>query len=120
MARFFAIRQAVVLEGAGASEALSRSSKLSAGVKRHVLNTIILVALLTTALSFGAGLVLGLIPSRVVANVALTAVSVAVYPFFGITETLLYYDTRIRKEGFDVEYLAAATPAATEQPGAPL
>ena len=35
-----------------------------------------------------------------------TAVSVVLYPLLALTETLLYYDARIRKEGFDVEYLA--------------
>jgi hypothetical protein len=57
----------------------------------------------------------------VVTNVALTAVHVVIYPFFGIAETLLYYDIRIRKEGFDVEYLARSNPPVpADQPGAPL
>jgi len=115
LARFFAIRQAVMLEGANAGDALGRSSQLSMGVKGHVLATLLLVLLVTTALSFGSGLLAQLIPSRVVVTVLLTAVSVVLYPFFGITETLLYYDIRIRKEGFDVEYLAATSPAATGQ-----
>ncbi len=115
MARFFAIRQAVMLEGSGAGDSLGRSSQLSMGVKGHVLKTLLLVLLVTSAVSFGSGLLAGLISSRVVVNVLLTAVSVVLYPFFGITETLLYYDVRIRKEGFDVEYLAAASPAAAGQ-----
>jgi hypothetical protein len=115
MARFFAIRQAVMLEDTGAAGALSRSSHLSVGVKRHVLNTLLLVLLITSALSFGSGLLAGMISSRVLVNVLLTAVSVVLYPFFGITETLLYYDIRIRKEGFDVEYLAATNPTTAGQ-----
>lgn len=115
LARFFAIRQAVMLEDADAGDALGRSSQLSIGVKGHVLATLLLVLLVTSALSFGAGLLSQMIPSRVVINVLLTAVSVVLYPFFGITETLLYYDIRIRKEGFDVEYLAKANPVGTGQ-----
>ena len=115
LARFFAIRQAIMLEGASAGDALGRSSQLSMGVKGHILGTLLLVLLVTTALSFGAGLLAQLIPSHVVLNVLLTAVSVVLYPFFGITETLLYYDIRIRKEGFDVEYLANANPVTTGQ-----
>jgi uncharacterized membrane protein len=120
LARFFAVRQVVVLEDAGAAAALARSSQLSVGVKGRVLTTLLLAALITWAISFGVGLLSGLIPSRVLFNVLLTAVHVVLYPFFGITETLLYYDIRIRKEGFDVEYLAATTPAvAAGQPDVP-
>jgi hypothetical protein len=120
LARFFAVRQVVVLEEAGSLAALGRSSQLSLGEKRHVLNTLLLVLLITSAISLGVGLLSGLIPSRVLFNVVLTAVHIVLYPFFGITETLLYYDIRIRKEGFDVEYLAATTPTvAAGQPGEP-
>jgi len=108
LARFFAVRQAVMLEGASAPAALSRSSVLSVGVKRHVLNTVLLVLLLALAVSAGVAMVLSLIPSRVVINLIGTALNIVIYPFFGITETLLYYDVRIRKEGFDVEFLANA------------
>jgi hypothetical protein len=121
LARFFAVRQAVILEGAGIVSSFDRSSQLSAGVKRHVLNTLLLILLVTGAISFGIGLLSGLIPSRVLMNVVATAAHIVLYPFFGITETLLYYDIRIRKEGFDVEYLAATTPVmGAEQPSAPL
>jgi hypothetical protein len=121
LARFFAVRQAVVLENAGVGGALERSSLLSIGVKRHVLGTLLLVLVITTTISFGAGLLVGFMQSRVVANVVLTAVHIVLYPFFGIAETLLYYDIRIRKEGFDVEHLAATIPrVAADQPGAPL
>jgi hypothetical protein len=121
LAAFFAVRQAVVLEGGGTIAAIERSSHLSKDVKRHVLNTLLLILLLTGAVSFGIGLLAELIPSRVVMNVVVTAAHVVLYPFFGITETLLYYDIRIRKEGFDVEYLATTTPMiGAEQPGTPL
>jgi hypothetical protein len=39
-----------------------------------------------------------------------------VKPFFSIAETLLYYDARIRKEAFDIEYLANADAALTSAP----
>ena len=47
-------------------------------------------------------------PSKVITSVLVTAVTIVVYPIFGITETVLYFDTRVRNEGFDVEYLASA------------
>jgi hypothetical protein len=37
--------------------------------------------------------------------------TVVAYPLIGITQMILYYDTRIRAEGFDVEIMAGALDA---------
>jgi hypothetical protein len=112
LGRFFAVTQAVVLENQGIAGALSRSSQLSVDLKRHIVNTILLIALVTVAISVGFGLLSTVFESKVITNVVSTASSVFLYPLLGLTETLLYYDTRIRKEGFDVEYLARAGQSA--------
>jgi hypothetical protein len=112
--RFFAVRQAVLLEAASAVEAMSRSSVLSEGNKRHILNTLILTSILVGVINVGGSLLIRLIPSSVVVITLATLLSAVLYPFFGIVETLLYYDTRIRREGFDVEYLA--TSAVSGEP----
>jgi hypothetical protein len=106
--QFFAVRQAVVLEGVGPFSALSRSGKLSDGQKLHILGTLILITILTTVVNLGAAMLFNMQPSKVVTGVLATIVTIIVYPILGITETVLYYDTRIRNEGFDVEYLAGA------------
>ena len=106
IARFFAARQAVVLDGFGAGGALSRSSTLSVGVKRHILGTVILAAILTLAISLGAMLAAEVFPGDVLKRITATLVGVVIRPFFSIVETLLYYDVRIRKEAFDIEYMA--------------
>jgi len=114
IARFVVVRQVIVLEDTGTGGALSRSSALTVGLKLHVLGTLALIILLLLAVNIGAGLLINMIPSRVVMNVLSTALSVVVGPILGITETVLYYDLRIRREGFDVEYLVgrdAAPPA---------
>jgi hypothetical protein len=116
IARFVAVRQTVVLEDAGTGRALSRSSALTVGLKMHVLGTLALMFVLVIAVNVGAGLLINLIPSRVIMNVLSTALSVVVGPILGITETVLYYDLRIRREGFDLEYLVgqhAAPPAGS-------
>jgi hypothetical protein len=110
LARLFAVRQAILLEGAGIGESFSRSSRLSDGQKLHILGTIILVFLLLIAVAFGTSMVTQMIPSRIARLVLSTCTSVLIYPMMGIAETLLYYDTRIRNEGFDVEYLASSMP----------
>jgi hypothetical protein len=115
LARFFAARQAVLLEHAGFGTALSRASALSAGLKWHILGTLLLAGVLTFAVSFGVSLVANLVPSHVVMRTIATIAAVCVQPFFAIAETLLYYDLRIRKEAFDIEYLAGNGAVAPPQ-----
>jgi len=69
---------------------------------------------LLLAVNIGAGFLISIIPSQVIVNVLSTALSVVVGPILGIAETVLYYDLRIRREGFDVEYLVGrdASPPA--------
>jgi len=117
IAQFFAVRQAVVLEDQGAFAAIGRSSNLSRGNKLHILGTLILVAILTTVVQFGAAMLINLQPSKVITSVLVTALTIVVYPIFGITETVLYFDARIRNEGFDVEYLASAVTDASPTTG---
>jgi hypothetical protein len=117
IAQFFAVRQAVVLEDKGAFAALGRSTSLSRGNKLHILGTLVLVAILTTVVQVGAVMLINLQPSKVITSVLATALTIVVYPIFGITETVLYFDTRIRNEGFDVEYLASAVTEASPTTG---
>jgi len=120
LGRFFAVTQAVVLEGKGIGGAFGRSSALSVDLKRHIVNTILLIGLVSVAINFGVGLLSAMFQNKVITNVVATAVAVVVYPLIGLTETVLYYDTRIRKEGFDVEYLARAEPSPASPASAPL
>jgi hypothetical protein len=108
ISRFFAVRQAVVLEDSGPLAALGRSGDLSNGQKLHILGTLILITILTTVINLGAVMLFSIQPSKVLTTVLATIVTIVVYPIFVITETVLYFDTRIRNEGFDVEYLAGA------------
>jgi hypothetical protein len=116
VARFYAVRQAVMLEDAGVGRALARASELSKGFKWHILATLFFIAVLTIAVDFGVSMLLEHLPSRVLVNLISTALAVVIGPLFGITETVLYYDLRIRREGFDVEYLAGAAAPASPQP----
>ncbi len=112
-ARYFAVATSIVLEGRGAVGALARSSELSRGRKRHILNTLLLVAIMYFFLSLGATAVARLTGSSVVILVVSTAFTIVAYPVVGLTEMVLYYDARIRAEGFDIEMMARGLePAA--------
>jgi hypothetical protein len=106
LSRVFAAVQVVVIERASAGKALSRSSLLSDGNKLHILSTLLLIFLLLVAVFAGVSFLGKMMPTAIQLTLT-TAMSAIIYPLFGITQTLLYYDTRIRKEGFDVEYLAS-------------
>jgi hypothetical protein len=119
LGRYFSVTQAIVLEGKGVAGAFSRSSMLSVDLKRHIIGTLVLIGLVSIAISIGVGMLASVSQSKVIVNVVSTAASVIIYPLFGLTETLLYYDARIRKEGFDVEFLAqAGAPASASESAA--
>ena len=115
IARFYAVRQAVMLEDAGVGTALGRASELSKGFKWHILSTLFFVGVLVIAVDVGVSMLLARVSSQVLVNLVSTALAVVVGPLFGITETVLYYDLRIRKEGFDVEYLAGLGSPVSSQ-----
>ena len=107
-ARFFAVGAAIVLENADTGEAFSRSSELSNGRKRHILNTMLLVWIIYFLLSLGLGLMIGASKSQVLSIVMTSAFTIVAYPVVALTNMVLYYDCRIRGEGFDIERMAAS------------
>lgn len=108
IARYFSVSTVIVLERKGPIEALGRSSELSLHRKRHILNTLLLVGLIYFVLSFGVSALAQLVHSEVIQVVLVTIFTIVAYPVFALTEMMLYYDARIRGEGFDLEHMAAA------------
>lgn len=102
----FAVIPAIVIEKKGVGEAFSRSSQLSVGMKGHVLSALGLVVLIRVIVELGIGIIALLIPMLELRYVLLAVAGMLIYPLFGIAEALIYYDVRIRKEGFDIEMLA--------------
>lgn len=117
-ARFFAVGAAIVLEDKDVGEAFSRSSELSSGRKRHILNTLILVGIIYLLLSLCVQLIGGITKSTVVTLVLVTAFQIVGSPLIGLTDMLLYYDCRIRGEGFDIERMTASMDAGGFPPPA--
>jgi hypothetical protein len=116
-ARFFAVAPVIILERAGVATAFARSSALSKGRKWHVLNTLGLVGAIYWVLGFGIAFGAALSGSFIVQVVAGATYTILAYPVIAITETLLYYDARIKSEGLDIELMAEALgPAPREAP----
>jgi hypothetical protein len=119
--RMFAIRQTVLLENAGIGASIERSWRLSRDQWAHVAGTLLLAGIIVIVVMVGGIVIAQMIASPIIQSALSAIASILVVPLFGIAETVLYYDTRIRNEGFDVEYLASTVPppvVAAEQAGA--
>ncbi len=118
----FAMPAVVMLEGAGASKSYGRSRALAKGYVGHILATMIMawvifgVVFLGAIVGLGAGVGLLGIDERF-AEPLVGLVLCIIYPFVSVVTTVLYYDLRIRQEGFDVEFLASEMNDA--EPDAP-
>jgi len=89
--------QAALLEGLGPIAALSRSWALVKGNWWRVFGIVLVLVLIAVAI----GAILGLIPV-----VGETIGNILVAPITMTSGTLLYYDLRVRKEGYSLEALA--------------
>lgn len=107
-ARWFGVTATIVLEDAGTVEAFSRSTALSSGRKGHILATLALVWVIYIVLTICILTVAAITKSQVISAIIANAFQVVTYPILGLTTMLLYYDCRIRSEGFDIEQMAAS------------
>jgi hypothetical protein len=120
---WYAIPCAIVFENAGIPDAFSRSSELSKGLKGHVFLTFLLAF---TLLMVGYIIVFAIagLTSTVSVYVQLIVQAIGltfVQPLVPLVVVLLYYDARIRKEGYDIELMSnqvggSAATAAKPQP----
>ena len=88
--------------------AFGRSATLSRGRKWHILGTSLLAFLIFIVVYIGVVIVASLIGNMVITTVLAVATSITAYPMFAITEMLLYYDARVRNEGYDIEMMTEA------------
>ncbi len=102
----FATVPVIVLERKGVFAAISRSSQLSKGLKWHILGTLALVYGIYFVLSLGIPLLAALIGNAVIQFVIQSVFAILAAPILNLVVMVLYYDARIRSEGFDVEHMA--------------
>jgi hypothetical protein len=106
--------QAIVLENMGGIEGLRRSWRLVQGSFWRVLGITLVLSILVAIIGQGPAYVIAivanLLPSPVLGLVinatAQSIINVIVLPLQFAAFTLLYYDLRIRKEGFDLQLMA--------------
>ena len=130
--QLFFVLPAVLIEGQGPGKALKRAGALAGGYGGRIFSCLFVLGLIAWVVSLGLGLplayafgsVLNLTPGadalygggipgaggtaerEVVSLVSSGLTHLFLTPFLICVGTVLYYDLRIRKEGFDVETLA--------------
>ena len=124
--RFALVPATVVLEENDVGAALRRTWMLTEGHVGRVLGAILLSYLILVALQLTVMGLVTLASNLVVGQIAANLASVVTYPIVAGVVVLLYYDLRIRKEGFDLEVMSAdlaklpepapPTPAAAPAP----
>ena len=107
----FAVPCVIAIEKVGVSTALSRSWELSKGLKGHICVTVFLAGVIygvgALIVGFVANLVAGGLGHVTVLSETVSALGTSLLvPVPPLALTLLYYDARIRKEGFDIELMA--------------
>jgi hypothetical protein len=108
------------LDGIGAAR---RSWALTKGYRRRIFMVMLALGAIFLAVAAGigaavaiTGLTTGSVAANIVAVIIQAVTSAIVFPIIYSVLTLQYYDLRVRKEGFDLEMLAAALPGAAVTP----
>ena len=108
---------AIMVEGLKSGPSLKRSWELVKGQRGKVFAVMLVINLLALLIGFGIGSVVKMVlpldsTSRgIFGNAIDNLMSVLLTPLGVVAEILLYYDLRIRKEGFDLEMLSRSFSA---------
>jgi hypothetical protein len=117
LSRYFAIPAVTVLEQRGARDSMQRSRALSRSETAKIAKTLILLYIVYGVLLLAIPAVIGFLTHELaIWQIFTTVASMFLYPLVPIATTLLYYDIRIRKEGFDLQLMAAALEPAPATP----
>jgi hypothetical protein len=109
MALLFAVPIVVMVEDrVNVSDVMSRSASLAQGDMLRVLGATLLAFLVVFAAGLGLGLLVDFAPGIGArpADLLIRTLLIFLYPFPSVVATLLYFDLRIRKEGFGLDDLA--------------
>jgi len=128
------VPQVVVLEGQGVTDSMERSKRLSEGYRWRIFGIIFLIQCVLVMINLAIGLALNFaLPASDIVPVAGGGIRAVAHPgnqaiqalvsqligiflaaFQAVCITLLYFDIRIRKEGYDLELAAQAQDTSKE------
>jgi hypothetical protein len=115
LARTFAITSAIVIENQSATEGVQRSFFLSKDATLRIVGIAMLcIIIYSFAQAISTLLVQGLVAivirNRMVTGLVGNIAGMIIYPFLNIAIMVLYYDQRVRKEGYDLDVLGTTIP----------
>ena len=110
--RYFALPMTVVLEDNNVGDAISRSRTLSNGNGVRIFVLVGGVLFFTMLISLSVGGTITSVAHGTLAAAIRLILGTVITPFSTIVATLLYYDIRIRREGYDIELMTQALNAA--------
>lgn len=116
--------QVAAIEGVYSSDAIRRSRELASGQWGRIFGLGLIVGLLMMVITVGLSVVtqgplvmmLGAKGAMVAGQAVDAAINILVGPFSTIAFILLYFDVRVRKEGFDLELLSRSLQPAGAAP----
>ena len=116
LARTFAITSAIVIENQSATEGVSRSFFLSKDATLRIIGIALLCLIMYWFAQVISMMLVQTVVSLVLRNPIVAAVAgnlaaMVIYPFLNIAIMVLYYDQRVRKEGYDLDVMTSAIPA---------
>jgi len=116
LARTFAITSAIVIANQSATEGVSRSFFLSRDATLRIVGIAFLCIVIywfaqVISMMLVQTLVQLVLRNPIVAAVAANLAAMMIYPFLNIAIMVLYYDQRVRKEGYDLDVMTNAMPA---------
>ena len=116
-ARIFAATSAVVFEDRGAADSVRRSFTLSRQSVLRIFGIVFVTSVVLSVGQFAVSLTAQLVLGFITKNALLLALvgnvfAMTLYPFLSIALMVLYYDQRVRREGYDLDVLSEGmTPA---------
>lgn len=110
-AALFASLPIVALEHLHALEAIRRSAHLTQGLRAHILRLIGLVYAVFVLPYYATVWILSAAGHPTLTSIVTVALGVIVGPFTRTAMVVLYYELRIRKEGYDISLMARAVAA---------
>lgn len=94
------------LEEGGAMASVTRAGVLSEHNRGRYLKTMFLVFLLYFIAVIAFSAAAGLLGSQVILDVSQAITSIFLGPVLGISNALMYYDMRVRNEGYDLQLMS--------------
>ena len=120
--RWFAVPAAMMIEGTGPFAGLGRSWRLASDAKWRIFGALALVWIIYFLLGIALSATGMIMQSQALLQVMSALSAIFVYPLLPVTDVVLYFDARIRREGYDIELLErelGAPPAGTATPEQP-